>query len=59
MLGGLQKELQSRGVTVGLAEVHAPVLADARRTGLLELIGEDHVFPTVEVAVRAIEAAAE
>lgn len=46
-----------RGLTVCLAEVHRPVLEDARRTGWLEVIGEDHVFPTVEAAVRFIEVA--
>jgi hypothetical protein len=37
--------------------VHAPVLEYARKTGLLESIGEDHVFPTVDLAVRSIKAA--
>jgi hypothetical protein len=36
--------------------VHAPILERGRRTGLLEAIGEDHVFPTVDAAVRHIEA---
>jgi SulP family sulfate permease len=57
LIASFAKGLQSRGVAVYLAEVHAPVLEDARRTGLLEVIGEDHVFPTVEAAVRAAEAA--
>jgi hypothetical protein len=38
-----------------MAEVHVPVLDYGRRTGLLESIGEDHVFPTVDRAVRSIE----
>jgi hypothetical protein len=42
---------------VYLAEVHAPVLEYASKTGLLESIGEEHVFPTVDLAVRSIEAA--
>ncbi len=53
----LVKELHEKGIGVYLAEVHAPVLEYGRKTGLLESIGEDHIFPTVELAVRAIEAA--
>jgi sulfate permease, SulP family len=54
----LVKELQEKGIAVYLAEVHAPVLEYGRKTGLLESIGEDHIFPTVDLAVRSIEAAA-
>jgi len=32
------------------------VLEHARQTGLLDAIGEDHVFPTVDAAVRSLEA---
>jgi len=52
---GLVKELHGNGIAVYLAEVHAPVLEYGRQTGLLELIGEDRVFPTVEAAVQHIE----
>jgi len=31
------------------------VLESGKRTGLLEIIGEDHLFPTVDAAVRFIE----
>jgi SulP family sulfate permease len=58
ILKGLVKELHGRGIDVYLAEVHLPVLEYGRKMGLLELIGEDHVFPTVDLAVRSIEAAA-
>jgi SulP family sulfate permease len=57
MLMGLVKELHKIGIEVYLADVHMPVLEHARKTGLLESIGEDHVFPTVDLAVRSIEAA--
>jgi sulfate permease, SulP family len=50
----LVKELHGKGIEVYLAEVHAPVLEHGRKTGLLEAIGEDHVFPTVDLAVRSI-----
>ena len=56
MLKGLVKGLQDKGVAVYLAEVHAPAREFSRRTGLADLIGEDHVFPTVDTAVRSIEA---
>jgi SulP family sulfate permease len=56
LLAGLTKELLGKGITVCLAEVHKPALEDARRTGLLDVIGEDHVFLTVDEAVRFIEA---
>jgi MFS superfamily sulfate permease-like transporter len=52
---GLVKELHGIGSDVYLAEVHAPVLEYGRQMGLLEAIGEDHVFPTVDLAVRHLE----
>jgi len=56
MIKGLVKELHGNGIEVYLADVHAPVLEHGRKTGLLESIGEDHVFPTVDLAVRSIDA---
>ena len=56
MVVGLVKQLREDGLHVYFAEVHAPILERGRRTGLLETIGEDHVFPTVDAAVRHIEA---
>jgi len=58
LLTGFTKQLLGKGIVVCLAEVHRPVLEDARRTGLLEVVGEDHVFPTVDAAVNHIEAEA-
>ena len=55
MLSSLVKELQGKGIAVYVAEVHAPVLERARHSGLLDLLGEDHVFPTVDTAVRYLE----
>ena len=55
VLKGLVKELHENGIDVYWAEVHAPVLEYGRQTGLLEAIGVDHVFATVDAAVRAIE----
>ena len=53
---GLLEELRESGIDVYLAEVHAPVLEHGRESGLLDLVGEAHVFPTVDLAVRRIEA---
>ncbi|MBE2234288.1 MAG: SulP family inorganic anion transporter [Anaerolinea sp.] len=54
VLKSLLKELHGKGIDVYVAEVHAPVLEYGRQTGLLEAFGEDHVFPTVDAAVRAL-----
>jgi high affinity sulfate transporter 1 len=58
MLKSLVKELQGKGMTVMMADVHTPVREFSRKTGLLDLVGEDHVFATVELAVQQAEAAA-
>jgi SulP family sulfate permease len=50
---GLVNELHGQGIAVYLADVHAPVLEYGRRMGLLDSIGEDHVFYTVDAAVRS------
>ena len=55
MLIGLVKELQGKGIVVAMADVHAPVLEYGREMGLLALIGEHHIFPTIELAVRTME----
>jgi SulP family sulfate permease len=55
VLKGLVAELRGTGVAVYFANVHAPVLERARETGLLEAAGGDRVFPTVDLAVRALE----
>jgi len=56
VMKSLVKELRRNGIDVYLADVHAPVLEQSRRMGLLEEIDESSVFPTVESAVRHIEA---
>ena len=58
MLKGLVMNLQGKGVSVYVAEAHAPAAEFGRRTGLYDLIGEDHMFPTVDAAVRSLEASA-
>ena len=58
MLKGLVMNLQGKGVSVYVAEAHAPAAEFSRRTGLYDLIGEEHMFPTVDAAVRSLEASA-
>ncbi len=55
ILKKLVQELRGEQIDVYFAEVHVPVLEYGRKMGLLELIGEDHVFRTVEGAVNCIE----
>jgi MFS superfamily sulfate permease-like transporter len=55
VLKGLFTELRASGIEVYAANVHAPVLERARATGLLEVMEADHILPTVELAVRAVE----
>jgi MFS superfamily sulfate permease-like transporter len=54
----LVKELHDKGIAIFLADVHAPVAAVARKSGMLETIGEDHLFTSVDAAVRFIEGTA-
>jgi SulP family sulfate permease len=55
MLKGLIVELKDEGIDIYIAEVHATVREFGERMELLEIIGEDHIFPTVDTAVRFIE----
>ena len=55
VLRGLLNELHAQGIAVYVAHLHEPVLAHGRKTGLIDAIGEEHIFPTVDLAVRGIE----
>lgn len=55
VLKGMVKELQGKGVAVYVAELHTPVREYLRHTGLLDMIGEQNVFPTLDLAVRHVE----
>jgi high affinity sulfate transporter 1 len=55
VLKGLLKELNNSSIQVFVADLHAPVADAARKSGLLDAIGEDHIFLTVEDAVRFAE----
>jgi sulfate permease, SulP family len=53
-LGELVESLRSAGVGFALAEVRLPVLEAARRTRLLDTIGADRCFRTIDEAVRSL-----
>ena len=53
-LKGLVKELHGQGISFNVAEIHSTVMGMGQKTGLLDLIGDDHIFPSVDGAVHAI-----
>ena len=55
-LRGLVAGLKQQGIEIYVAELHAPLREFAARTGLLQAIGEDHLFPTIDAAVRQVQA---
>jgi SulP family sulfate permease len=55
VLKGLYLELKDKGIELYVADLHGPVLESGKRMGLLAIIGEDHLFPTVDAAVRFVE----
>lgn len=50
------KDLQSEDILLYFAQLRAPVIEYAQRTGMFGPMAQAHVFPTVEAAVRDIEA---
>jgi len=58
MLIALVGQLRALDVDVYLADVHQPVIAHGRVTGLVDAVGEDHVFATIDEAVNHIGSAA-
>jgi len=53
VLDGLVRELAARGIRFGLANVRAQVHAMLERTGVLDRIGKDYVFRTLNSAADA------
>ena len=53
-MSDLIHEVQGRGIIVALARVHTELAELLGRAGLLDLIGSDHVFPTLPTAVAAL-----
>jgi MFS superfamily sulfate permease-like transporter len=54
MLTHLAGTLRGAGVDLALAEVHARVLESATSAGVLDTLGADHVFHTLDEAARAL-----
>jgi SulP family sulfate permease len=48
------ERVRSAGIDISLSSVHEPVMQVLRRTHLLYKIGEDHIYPTLKKAIRAI-----
>ena len=55
-LDALVRELQRAGISVALARVHVELAELLGRAGILELIGEENVYPTLPTAVAGHEA---
>lgn len=55
-LESLRAELATRGVVFALARIKQDLRADLAPTGLLQRIGEEHLFPTLPTAVEAYRA---
>ncbi len=55
MLEALVKEVHSAGIDFAFAEVRHSATDMARRSRLVELLGKDRLFDTVEVAVTTLE----
>lgn len=49
----IDREFDERGITLALAEPHAPMRDVLRRSGLLPKIGEENTFSTVDESIRA------
>jgi MFS superfamily sulfate permease-like transporter len=54
MLEQLTATLHAAGIDFALADLRQPVIETARRTGLLETVGEDRIFHTVGEAVQSL-----
>ncbi len=49
----LDREFDERGITLALAEPHAPMRRVLRRSGLLQKLGQANIFSTVGESIRA------
>jgi MFS superfamily sulfate permease-like transporter len=56
VLTDLVADLRGRGIEVRFAQVKGPVRDRMRRTGLMDVVGEGSLYPSVAAAVRAFEA---
>ena len=56
MLDSLSSDMRQDGIDLLFSQVRSSVRDRMRLTGLLEFIGEDHIYMTVDAAVQAFEA---
>jgi SulP family sulfate permease len=55
MLKGLLTELKDQGIDIYVADMHWTIREFMQRTGIMEIIGENNILPTVDAAVNFIE----
>jgi MFS superfamily sulfate permease-like transporter len=48
------ERVRSAGIDISFSSIHQPVMNVLKRTHLLYKIGEDHIYPTLKQAIRAI-----
>jgi MFS superfamily sulfate permease-like transporter len=53
MLTELIESLRQESITFVLARLHGPTSDSLEEAGVLDLVGEEHVYPTVRSAVQA------
>jgi MFS superfamily sulfate permease-like transporter len=54
-LESLRRDLTEQGIVFALARLKQDLRSDLAPSGLVERIGEDHVFPTLPTALAAFE----
>jgi sulfate permease, SulP family len=52
MLTELIESLRKESITFVFARLHSPVHDDLAEAGVLDVVGEEHVYPTVHAAVQ-------
>ena len=52
MLAQLLVTLRSAGIDLAIADARQPVIQMAQRSGLLDQLGQDHIFHTIDEAVQ-------
>jgi hypothetical protein len=53
MLTELIESLREESITFVFARLHSPSSDTLTEAGVLDLVGEDHLYPTVHAAVQA------
>ncbi|WP_225875342.1 STAS domain-containing protein [[Limnothrix rosea] IAM M-220] len=55
MLEEFMHELDSQDITFAMMRVKQDLYAQLKRSGMLQKIGEDRIFPTINTAVKAFQ----